>query len=142
MYYDTFVNALRSYTWYGSKYYYITAAPQYILSAKWLLNLSDVLIRMHTLATLWTLPISSITLKLSLLIYSMVFIQVSISIKSLITSSTTTIAMLARVISIMTYGNGGFTINPQPGGQNSTSVWLHLPMPQVQDISLQPNSPK
>ena len=142
MYYDTFVNALRSYTSYGSKYYYISAAPQYILSAKWLLNLSDVLIRMHTLARRWTLPASSITLKLLFLIYSMLFIQVSISIKSLIISSTTTIAMLARIISIITHGNGGFIINPQPGGQNSTSVWLHLPMPQVQDISLQPNSPK
>ena len=28
-YYTDFVNAMRSYSWYGSKYYYITAAPQY-----------------------------------------------------------------------------------------------------------------
>ena len=30
-YYADFVNAMRSYTWYsGSKYYYISAAPQYL----------------------------------------------------------------------------------------------------------------
>ena len=76
MYYDDFVNALRNYTWYGSKYYYITAAPQYILSAKRLLNVSDVLIRMHTLAKRWTRRLSSMTLRFSFLIYSMLFIQV------------------------------------------------------------------
>jgi hypothetical protein len=28
-YYTDFINAMRSYSWYGSKYYYITGAPQY-----------------------------------------------------------------------------------------------------------------